>query len=125
MTGWLYALLFAAGGGVYMLLECFWRGRTHISMGITGGAAVALLTGLYIRMGAGQYIWKAFLGMLVISALEFVCGAVVNVRLQKNVWDYSGLPMNLYGQICLGFSLIWALLSLLIAAIAQGLSTFL
>ncbi|MDD3920890.1 MAG: hypothetical protein PHO41_06960 [Eubacteriales bacterium] len=121
MSVWLYGLLFAGGGAVYMLLECLWRGRTHISMGITGGAAAALLVGLYLRMGAGGYIAKLVCGMAVITALEFICGAVVNVRLQKNVWDYSAMPYQLYGQVCLGYSLLWGGLALVLAWVAEGL----
>ena len=28
-----------------------------------------------------------------------------------NVWNYSALPLNIMGQICLPFSLLWLLLS--------------
>ena len=27
-----------------------------------------------------------------------------------NVWDYSDMPLNLYGQICLPFTGLWFLL---------------
>ena len=37
---------------------------------------------------------------------------IVNIILQWNVWDYSNVPFNVMGQICLPFSIIWFFLSL-------------
>ena len=38
-------------------------------------------------------------------------GLVLNICLVMAVWDYSTLPGNLWGQICLPFSALWALLA--------------
>ena len=38
-------------------------------------------------------------------------GLVLNTCLGMAVWDYSTLPGNLWGQICLPFSALWALLA--------------
>ena len=38
-------------------------------------------------------------------------GLVLNICLDMAVWDYSTLPGNLWGQICLPFSALWALLA--------------
>jgi len=35
----------------------------------------------------------------------------VNLRLGWNVWDYSAERLNLLGQICPRFALLWLLLS--------------
>ena len=53
---------------------------------------------------------KCLLGGAVITACEFVCGMVVNVRLGLRVWDYSERKFNVKGQICPLFSLLWVLL---------------
>ena len=29
-----------------------------------------------------------------------------------NVWDYSGFPLNIMGQVCLLYSVLWGLLSI-------------
>ena len=34
-----------------------------------------------------------------------------------SVWDYSGVPQNVLGQICLPFSAIWFVFGLLIYAV--------
>lgn len=44
-------------------------------------------------------------GATVITALELTAGFVVNR--QHTVWDYSALPCNFRGQICLLYSLLW------------------
>ena len=117
-------LLFAfhLGGTAYVLLELLWRGRSHISMFFAGGFALALLHGLFSRFALPLWI-QCLLGGLVITAIEFVAGAIVNIRLKRNVWDYSKLPLNLYGQVCLPFSLAWCALSLPISFLSRWLAT--
>ena len=106
----LYLALFLSGGALYVALELFWRGRSHGSMFLAGGTALVLLTGVFSRLPQLPAIWLCALGALLITAIEFITGAVVNGRLGLNVWDYSDLPCNLYGQVCLRYSLLWALL---------------
>ena len=52
------------------------------------------------------------IGAMGITALEFVTGCVVNLWLGWGVWDYSGLPGNIMGQICLQYTVLWVLVSL-------------
>lgn len=57
-------------------------------------------------------LWKQMLlGSVIITLLEFVCGCIVNLLLHWNVWDYSNLPFNILGQICLPFSILWFFIS--------------
>ena len=53
------------------------------------------------------------LSSIAITDLEFITGIIVNLILHLNVWDYSNLPFNLLGQICLPFCIIWFFLSLI------------
>ena len=55
---------------------------------------------------------RCLLGALVITSLEFAVGAVVNLGLGWDVWDYSEKPFNIMGQICPLFTLGWLALSL-------------
>ena len=43
-------------------------------------------------------------------AVEFLSGCVLNLWLCLDVWDYSGLPGNVLGQICPAYGLLWFLL---------------
>ena len=101
-----FLLCFLLGGAGYVLIELLWRGRSHFSMFIAGGFALPLPV-------------KCIAGALVITAIEFIAGYIVNLRMGLNVWDYSGRPYNLYKQICPGFALLWALLSLPIALLCD------
>ena len=115
-----YPALFLLGGAAYMMIELLWRRRTHWSMGVLGGLAFLLLFLVFSRIGAGRFIVKGAIGAVLITALEFLTGAVVNVKYGWNVWDYSALRFNLYGQVCLLYSALWFLLSIGIALIVQA-----
>lgn len=107
-----YLFLFFVGGGFYALIELAARGRTHWSMFVLGGVC-------FICLGLINEVipWEMplplqmLIGAAIITALEFITGCIVNLWLGWGVWDYSGLPLNFLGQICLPFSAIWFFLS--------------
>lgn len=105
-------LLFAVIGGVlYMLIEIAWRGYTHWSMGILGGVcfvAVGLLNEIQQRP---PIILQMAQGAVICTVMELLAGLVLNVWLGLDVWDYSGVPGNIMGQVCPQFTLAWAALS--------------
>ena len=107
-----FLILFVFGGVIYFLIEILWRGYSHWTMFLLGGLC-------FVIVGAiNNFIpWKMkfekqmAIGAIIITILEFIVGVVVNLILKWNIWDYSMLPFNILGQICLPFSLIWFLLS--------------
>ncbi len=106
-----YALcwMFLLGCFVYSLLEITARGYTHWTMTLTGGMVAAVLYYFYHTTPSGTLLLRCFCGALFITALEMVVGVFVNLRFGWAVWDYSNIPLNLYGQICLPFSCLWFL----------------
>ena len=105
--------LFLAGGSIYPTLETAWRGHTHVSMALAGGVCLCLIDHICnAKMGRQSLIKRCCVGSAIITGVEFAVGLVVNLMMNLHVWDYSALPMNLMGQVCLPFSLIWVLLSL-------------
>ena len=104
--------VFAFGGLSYGLLEILYRGQTHISMFAVGGLCFLLITALdCLPLFGGCLLAEAPLCAVIITAVEFASGVLINIRLGLGVWDYSALPLNLMGQICLPFSAIWLGLS--------------
>ena len=107
-----YMILFAIGGMAYFLLEVLVRGYSHYSMFLCGGACFlccALLNeNMKIKM---SFISQMVLSALIITALEFITGLIVNIWLKMDIWDYSQLPYNFMGQICLLYSIFWFLVS--------------
>ena len=107
-------LLFLIGGVSYILVELLYRGYSHYSMFIVGGLCFVLI-GL---LNDGLFSWKMALNSqmtlstLIITALEFAAGAILNLGFGLDIWDYSDQPYNLYGQICLLYTCFWYLLSL-------------
>lgn len=102
--------VFLAGGVLYSLIEIAWRGYTHWSMIAAGGLCFLLLYGMNRRFAHVRLPVRCLMGAAVITGIEFLVGLVVNLALGLDVWDYSGMPFNLLGQVCLLFSCLWFLL---------------
>lgn len=101
-------IVFLTGGFAYGIIEDVSRGWTHISMGLLGGAAMLLIHALNRgEKTLPNMFLNATLSAVFITLCEFITGEILNVQMGLNIWDYSELPMNLDGQICVSFSLIW------------------
>ena len=99
---------FLMGYFCYSLVEIVMRGYTHWTMSLTGGIVLMVLYAINSR--SITLIRSCFLGSLIITAIEFSVGIFDNLIMHWNVWDYSDMPLNLFGQICLPFSFIWFIL---------------
>lgn len=107
-----YLTLFMFGGFVYVGMELGFRGYSHISMWILGGLCFILIGALNEFIPWEMKLWKQMLiGAVIITALEFITGIIVNLWLGLQVWDYSDMPFNICGQICLPFTIIWFFIS--------------
>ncbi len=65
---------------------------------------------------------KAIIGSGFITAIELIFGIIFNIILKKNVWDYSKMPLNLGGQICMLYSFFWAVISIVFIPFAAFVS---
>ncbi len=114
--------VYSLGAVTYCMIEVLFRGFTHWTMGIAGGLA---LLGIY--KGEGKLkkkyniVKRCVFGAFYITAIEFAIGIIVNKIFKMNVWDYSGRPMNVLGQICPVFSFFWFLLCFPACFICKGL----
>jgi len=105
-------MLFSVGGLAYGAIELLWRHKTHWTMIITGGICFIALFRIFLKLKNIRTIFKCIIGSGVITAIEFLVGCIVNLQFKMNVWDYSGIPLNLLGQICPVYSLLWGVLTL-------------
>lgn len=106
-------ILFCVGGMAYNVVEVLYRGYTHWTMFVVGGLCFVLIGLINEIFSWETALWKQMLiGGTVITVVEFVSGCVVNLLLGWKVWDYSQLPLNVLGQICVPFYFVWVLLSL-------------
>lgn len=107
-----FVVLLLIGGMTYFCIEILWRGYSHISMFFVGGIC-------FIGIGAiNEYfpwtlgiIQQSIIGACFVTFMELVSGIVLNIKLGLNVWDYSDIPFNFMGQICLPFFFAWIALS--------------
>lgn len=113
---WIEAAVFLLGGGAYGLMEILFRGHTHWTMLVTGGACV--LTMFYLRewLLTQPLAVGALAGAVIITAYELSVGVIVNLKLGWQVWDYSAQPGNVLGQICPAFTAIWFVVCFLFLA---------
>ena len=118
-----YTLFFFIGAAGYSAIEVIWRGHTHWSMALAGGLCFILFSLVAEGFADKPIIVKALLAALGVTAVELVFGLIFNVMLGMGVWDYSNLPLNLFGQICPLFSLLWVGLALIFLPFADALNT--
>jgi len=111
--------LITLGGVTYMAIELIWRQRTHWTMALTGGVCFLIIYKIYTRFPYMSLPLKCIIGSLVISALELIVGCIVNIRLGWGVWDYSNMPFNLLGRVCLMFSVLWGLFCIPISGLCR------
>ncbi|MCH1626887.1 putative ABC transporter permease [Ferdinandcohnia quinoae] len=60
-----------------------------------------------------------FLCFFIPTLVEYVSGLLLLKFFQRKWWDYSNLPLQLHGHICLPFSICWIFLSLLCVKIVH------
>lgn len=118
-TAGLYTLLFLIGAVLYPVLEIVWRGYSHITMAFAGGICLCGIWYIDDRLADSGIVLRALLCSGLITAVEFIFGCVFNLALGMNVWDYSDRFLNLFGQICIGYSVLWFFLSIAVLRVCR------
>ena len=103
-----HAVLALCGGCVYFLIEMAWRGHSHWTMAVLGGVCFVLIGDIneFIPWNM-PLVLQGAIGSGTVTLLELVSGIILNLWLGLGIWDYSNMPFNFLGQICLPFSLLW------------------
>jgi len=105
MQLWKMVLRWYLGGMGYVGLELLWRGWSHESMFVVGGICF-LLIGEMGRLSLPPGLRVLLCGLLI-TGMELLSGIFLNLVLGLQLWDYSMLPLNLFGQICPIYALLW------------------
>lgn len=115
-----YLILGIIGGFTYVLIELLYRGHSHWSMFLVSAFAFISIGLINEFIRWDMELWKQMLiGSGIVTILEFVSGYILNIKLGWHIWDYSNVPFNILGQICLPFSIVWFFISL-IAIVADN-----
>jgi len=93
----------------------------------------AICTGRSFRLGGYKLrvipigmplVLQMLIGGVIITLLELISDCIINLILGWNVWDYSDVPFNFLGQICLYFSVAWYFISLIAIVLDDYLRYF-
>ncbi len=116
--------IFYIGSFAGVIIEMLWcylrKGHFESRQGLIYGpfnilygfGAVALSYFLYRFRNHSD--WVSYLGGFVIgTVLEYICSWGQEFTLGVRAWDYSNLPFNINGRVCLYYSLMWGLLGVL------------
>lgn len=106
-----YVVIFTIGAVGYCLLELLWRGRTHPSMALAGGMSFCLISVIQAKLKPLKFIYRCITSGLGITTIELAFGSIFNLWLKQSVWDYTTVPFNLLGQVCLTYTVLWCILS--------------
>lgn len=113
-------LLWTWGGTVYFLLEVAYKTATGHPERISWTMLVlAVVLCVPVERAGAELPWECPLWLqaavcaALVTLVEFCAGCVLNLWLGLDIWDYSDIPFNLLGQICLPFSLVWWVLCFL------------
>ena len=116
MKKWSYFLqnfmIMPLGGAIYYCIELMYRGYSHCSMFFLGACCFGLIDVITQKATFLKSVWSKMAVCAVgITVLEWICGCIVNLWLKLDVWDYSDMPLQIKGQVCIVFSFFWFLLS--------------
>lgn len=78
------------------------------------GAIIVLICTIGVR---DQIVLIFLFGMIGATILEYVTGACMERLFRVRYWDYSHMPLNLKGYICLPVSLGWGAFSVLLVRV--------
>lgn len=57
-----------------------------------------------------ETIWILFIGSFILTTvLEYLTGLILEKAFHNKWWDYSNVPFNIHGYVCLKFSIMWGL----------------
>lgn len=106
-----YIILLMVGGLAYYCIELLARGFSHWTMFLVGGICFILIGIINEITPKMPMIQQMVLSAVIITAIEFISGCILNLWLGLEIWDYSENFGNILGQICPRHTIYWFLLS--------------
>lgn len=75
---------------------------------------------LFVTLPFKAQPWLVFVsGMVVASIFELSVGLIMEALFHVRYWDYTKMPLNIRGYICLPVSFLWGLLALLLVYVVN------
>jgi cardiolipin synthase A/B len=118
-------ILYGVFGWVYESCLVSIQKKSLVNRGFLNGPIIpiygcgALLVYLTFSDYRGQYLLVFFGGAFLATALEYITSLIMELIFHTRWWDYSHLPLNLKGRVCLFISLFWGGLAILMVNVFQ------
>lgn len=118
-----YVWIFALGCYLGYAIETLWclikngyiESRSSLVLGhlsVAYGMGAVLLTLLLVHFQNAAW-WKIFLISFVSGTVtEYICSLGQEICFGSVAWDYSHLPLNINGRVCLLYSVFWGAIGL-------------
>lgn len=82
----------------------------HLSVAYGMGAVLLTLLLVHFQKSSS---WKIFLVAFVSgTVVEYICSLGQEICFGSVAWDYSNVPLNINGRVCLLYSIFWGFLGL-------------
>lgn len=118
-------LLFIVGYCVYIAIEVTYRNISYPIMGVCGGFAMVILDKINDKISWDTDILiQCSSGSLLVTFIELIIGSISLKGYLPIMWDYSSIPLNYKGIICMPFSIIWMLLSFVSILISDSINYY-
>ena len=105
-------------GIYYFAIEGLWRirsngGWANVLMILVGGLCGVVVGGInqIPALYKLKVIVQALIGAAAILCVEFAAGYLFNIVLGLKIWNYSNLPLNIMGQVCVLYGVFWFLIA--------------
>lgn len=120
-----FVFMFTFGFMAYITIEVCYKGSSHWIMGLCGGLVFVLLDKINDKISWDTDILiQGIMGSAFITFLELIIGEVSLRGLIQPMWDYTNMPFNYKGIICIQFSLIWIVLSIVAIVVADFINYY-
>ena len=109
-----YILLICFAGYLYVCLEILFRGYSDLSMLFTASiCAVPMIALNNIFSYKMDFSLQVAICTFFATFVEYIVGRFF-VNQQFQIWDYRNLPLNIDGQVCVLFMLVWMLITVVV-----------
>lgn len=120
------AIMFFVGYCLYIAIEVTYRSYSFWLMGIVGGIMFLILDKINNKISWDvDILLQGTIGSLIITFFEYVIGELFLNGVLPVMWDYSNVFLNYKGIICLPFSLVWVVLSIVAVILADAINYYL
>ena len=116
-TLFLYFIFYSFCGWVWETCYCSIKERHYVPRGFLYGPVCpiygvgVLLMILFFAPFQDNLVVFYFVAVIVMTAWEYFVGWFLETTTHIKYWDYSHLPFNIKGRVCLPSSLLWGVLS--------------